>query len=94
LLPKPTKTALANHVVKWHLFREQGRRLNTQVKPLYVDLAVGAIASNNQKAEPIDAALEISIDLFVGIRDSILTRNRPFLNIDSTFDVKKRRQNG
>ena len=47
LLPKPTETALVNHVVKWHLFREQGRRLNTQVKPLDVDLAVGAIACND-----------------------------------------------
>jgi hypothetical protein len=71
LLPKPTKTALVNHVVKWHLLRKQGRRLNTQMKPLDVDLAVGAIASNDQKAEPIDTALEILIDLFVGIRDSI-----------------------
>ena len=50
LLPKPTETALVNHVVKWHLFLEQGRRLNTQVKPLDVDLAVGAIACNDQKS--------------------------------------------
>src|SRR6266446_8521790 len=60
LLPKPTETALVNHVVKWHLFREQGRHLNTQVKPLDVDLAVGALACNDQKAEPVDVALEIA----------------------------------
>ena len=70
LLPKPTETALVNHVVKWHLFREQGRRLNTQVKPLDVDLAVGAIARNDQKAEPVDMALKISIGLFAGLRNS------------------------
>ena len=46
LLPKPTETALVNHLVKWHLFREQGLCLNTQMKPLDVDLAVGAIACN------------------------------------------------
>jgi len=71
LLPKPTETALVNHIVKWHLFREQGRRLNTQVKAFDVDLAVGAIASNDQKAEPVGVVPEISIGLFVGFHDSI-----------------------
>jgi hypothetical protein len=71
LLPKPTETALVNHVVKWHLFLEQGRRLNTQVKPLDVDLAVGAILATIKRAEPVDTALEISIDLLAGLRDSI-----------------------
>ena len=52
------------------LLREQGRRLNTQVKPLDVDLAVGAIARNDQKAEPVDMALKISIGLFAGLRNS------------------------
>ena len=66
LLSKPAETAL----VKWHLLRKQGRRLNTQVKPLDVDLAVGAIACNDQKAEPVDMALEISIGLFAGLRNS------------------------
>ena len=68
MLPKPTETALVNHVVKWHLFREQGRHLNT---PLDVDLAVGALACDDQKAEPVDVPLEISIGLFAGFRDSI-----------------------
>src|SRR5260370_41721300 len=71
LLPKAPETALINHVVKWHPLWEQGRRLNTQVKPLDVDLALGAIACNDQKAEPVDMALEISIGLFAGLRDSI-----------------------
>jgi hypothetical protein len=71
LLPKPTETALVNHVVKWHLFREQSRCLNAQVKPLDVYLAVGALACNDQKAEPVDMALEISIGLLAGLRDSI-----------------------
>ena len=71
LLSKATETALVNHVVKWHLFREQGRRLNTQVKPLDVDLPVRAMACNDQKAEPVDMALEISIGLFAGLRNSI-----------------------
>ena len=70
LLSKAPETALVNHVVKWHLLREQGRRLNTEVKPLDVDLAVGAIACNDQKAEPVDMALEISIALFAGFRCS------------------------
>ena len=70
LLSKAPETALVNHVVKWHLLRKQGRRLNTQVKPLDVDLAVGAIACNDQKAEPVDMALEISIALFAGFRCS------------------------
>ena len=70
LLSKPAETALVNHFVKWHLLRKQGRRLNTQVKPLDVDLAVGAIARNDQKAEPVDMALKISIDLFAGLRNS------------------------
>ena len=70
LLSKPAETALVDHVVKWHLLREQDRRLNTQVKPLDVDLAVGAIACNDQKAQPVDMALEISIGLFAGLRNS------------------------
>jgi hypothetical protein len=40
------------------------------VKPLDVDLAVGAIARNDQKAEPVDMALKISIGLFAGLRNS------------------------
>jgi hypothetical protein len=64
LLSKAPETALLDHVVKWHLLREQDRRLNTQVKPLDVDLAVGPIACNDQKAEPVDMALEISIGSF------------------------------
>jgi len=68
MLAKPTETALVNHVVKWRLFREQGRHLNTQVKPLDVDLAVGALACNDQKAEPVDVPLEISIGLMRGNR--------------------------
>jgi len=71
LLSKAPEAALVNHVVKWHLLWEQGRRLNTQVKPLDVDLPVGAIACNDQKAEPVDVALEISIGLFAGFRNSI-----------------------
>jgi hypothetical protein len=71
LLAQPTETALVNHVVKWHLFREQTHRLDPQVKPLDVDLAVGAIACNDQKTEPVDMALEIPIGLFAGLRDSI-----------------------
>ena len=70
LLSKAPETALVDHVVKWHLRRKQGRRLNTQVKPLDVDLAVGAIARNDQKAEPVDMALKISIGLFAGLRNS------------------------
>ena len=70
LLSKAAETALVNHVVKWHLLREQGRRLNTQVKPLDVDLAVGAIACDDQKAQSVDMALEISIGLFAGFRNS------------------------
>jgi hypothetical protein len=70
LLSKAPETALVDHVVKWHLLREQDRRLNTQVKPLDVDLAVGAIACNDQKAQPVDMALEISIGLFAGFRNS------------------------
>ncbi len=70
-MSKATETALVNHVVKWHLFREQGRRLNTQVKPLDVDLPVRAIACNDQKAEPVDMVLEISIGLFARLRNSI-----------------------
>ena len=69
LLSKPAETALVNHFVKWHPLRKQGR-LNTQVKPLDVDLAVGAIARNDQKAEPVDMALKISIGLFAGLRNS------------------------
>jgi hypothetical protein len=53
----------------WHLFREQRRRLNTQVKPLDVDLAVGRIASNDQKAEPVDMALEVSMGLLARLHD-------------------------
>jgi|ERR1700724_3682067 hypothetical protein len=68
---KPAETALVNHFVKWHLLRKQGRRLNTQVNPLDVDhLAVGAIVRNDQKAEPVDMALKISIGLFAGLRNS------------------------
>ena len=70
LLSKAPETALVDHVVKWHLLREQDRRLNAQVKPLDVDLAVGAIACNDQKAQPVDIALEISIGLFAGFRNS------------------------
>ena len=70
LLSKAPETALVDHVVKWHLLREQDRRLNSQVKPLDVDLAVGAIACNDQKAQPVDIALEISIGLFAGLRNS------------------------
>jgi hypothetical protein len=70
LLSKAPETALVDHVVKWHLLREQACRLNTQVKPLNVDLAVGAIACNDQKAEPVDMTLEISIGLFAGLRNS------------------------
>jgi len=70
LLSKAPETALVNHVVKWHLLREQIRRLKTQVKSLDVDLAVGAIACNDQKAQPVDMALEISIGLFAGPRNS------------------------
>ena len=70
LLSKAPETALVDHVVKWHLLREQDRRLNAQVKPLDVDLAVGAIACNDQKAQPVDIALEISIGLFAGLRNS------------------------
>ena len=70
LLSKAPETALVNHVVKWHLLREHGRHLNTQVKPLDVNLALGAIACNDQKAEPVDMALEISIGLFAGLRNS------------------------
>ena len=70
LLSKAAETALVDHVIKWHLLREQIRRLNTQVKPLDVDLAVGAIARNDQKAEPVDTALENSTGLFAGIRNS------------------------
>jgi hypothetical protein len=66
LLPKPTEATLVNHVVQFHLLRKQGRRLNTQVKPLYVYFAVGAIARDDQDAEPVDMALEISISLLVG----------------------------
>jgi len=70
LLSKPAVTALVNHFVKWHLLRKQGRRLNTQVKPLDVDLAVGAITCYDQKAESVDMALKISIGLFAGFRNS------------------------
>jgi hypothetical protein len=70
LLPKASETALINHVVKWHPLWEQGRRLNTQVKPLDIDLAVGAIACNDQKAEPVDMALEIPIGLLAGLHDA------------------------
>jgi hypothetical protein len=78
LLSKPAETALVNHFVKWHLLRKQGRRLNTQVKPLDVDFAVRAIARNDQKAEPVDMALKISIGLFAGLCKFHLTQNRPF----------------
>jgi len=70
LLSKPAETALVNHFVKWHLLRKQGRRLNTQVKPLDVDFAVRAIARNDQKAEPVDMALEIPIGLLAGLHDA------------------------
>jgi hypothetical protein len=50
--------------------RKKGRRLNAQVKPLDVDLAVGAIARNDQKTEPVDMALKISIGLFAWRRNS------------------------
>jgi hypothetical protein len=70
LLSKAPETALVNHVVKWHLLREQSRRLNTKVKPLDVDLAVGAIAGNDQKAEPVDMALERPIAEFNQLFDA------------------------
>jgi len=41
-------------------FPGTGSPLNAQVKPLDVDLAVGALACNDQKAEPADVALEIA----------------------------------
>jgi hypothetical protein len=73
LLPKATEATLVNHVIKWHLLREQGCRLEAQVKPLDVDLAVGAIACNDQKAEPVDMALKISICLLALFRNSFLS---------------------
>jgi len=53
------------------LLASAGVAANTQVKPLDVDLAIGAIACNDQKAEPVDVALKISIGLLAGLRDSI-----------------------
>jgi hypothetical protein len=57
------------------------------MKPLDVDLAVGAIACNDQKAEAVDMPLEISICLLAVFRNSVYHRIDPFLNIDSTFEV-------
>jgi hypothetical protein len=39
--------------------------------PIDVDLLVRAIACNDQKAEPVDMVLEISIGLCAGLRNSI-----------------------
>jgi hypothetical protein len=41
------------------------------VEPLDINLAFRAIASNNQRTEPIDATLEISIRFLVGLHGSI-----------------------
>jgi hypothetical protein len=50
-----------------HFPRKQSHRLDSQVEPLDINLAFGAIASNNQRTEPIDTMLEISIRFLVGL---------------------------
>jgi hypothetical protein len=67
LFTQPAETAFVNQVVKWHFPRKQSHRLDSQVEPLDINLAFGAIASNNQRTEPIDTMLEISIRFLVGL---------------------------
>jgi hypothetical protein len=61
LFTQPAETAFVNQVVERHFPRKQFDGLDSQVEPLDLKLAFRAIACNNKKAEPIDAALEISI---------------------------------
>jgi hypothetical protein len=67
LFTQPAETAFINQVVKGHFPRKQSHRLDSQVEPLNINLAFGAIASNNQKTEPIDTALKISIRFLAGL---------------------------
>jgi len=65
LPPQAQETALINKIVQLHFVRKQLHRLRSQVKPLDVDLAVRAITSHYQKAEPIDVLLENAIRLLL-----------------------------
>jgi hypothetical protein len=65
LQPQAQETALINQIVQLHFVRKQLHRLRSQVKPLDVDLAVRAITSRYQKAEPIDVLLENAIRLLL-----------------------------
>ena len=58
LLSKAPETALVNHVVKWGLLREQGRHLNTQVKPLDVTSQMLASTHPDQPARKWDLRRE------------------------------------
>jgi hypothetical protein len=71
LFTQPAETAFVNQVVEWHFSRKQSRSLHSQVEPLDINLAFGAIASNNQRTEPIDATLEVSTCFLVGLHGSI-----------------------
>jgi hypothetical protein len=63
LPPQAQETALINQIVQLHFVRKQLHRLRSQVKPLDVDLALRAITSHYEKAEPINVPLENAIRL-------------------------------
>jgi hypothetical protein len=67
LLGQTIETAFIDHVIKWQLFWKERRRLNPQVQPLDLDLAVGAITRNDQDAKPVDAALKDPIGFFADL---------------------------
>jgi len=67
LLTETVETAFIDHVIKCQLFWKERRRLHTQVQPLDLDLAIGAITRNNQDAKPVNAALKVPIGFVAGV---------------------------
>jgi len=67
LFTQPAETAFVNQVIERHFCRKQSMGLDSQVEPLDINLSFRAIGCDNKKAKPIDAALEISIDLLASL---------------------------
>jgi len=71
LFTQPAETAFVNQVVERHFSRKQFHRLDSQVEPLDINLALRAFACDDKKTEPIDATLESSIRFLGGLHGSI-----------------------
>lgn len=71
LFTQPAEAAFVNQVVQWHFSRKQLCSLDSQMESLDIDLAFRAITGNDEKTEPIDAALEIPVRFLGMLHGSI-----------------------